>query len=97
MNIVLGEKTLIFLFAEKPAIAPPVFVFQKDKGQKVRGSYVLSSRLFSPRDLPGSHSRGCFCPLNLTLSWEDEGPMAFGSRGERLRWVCVERAQRPCF
>ncbi|KAF4014717.1 hypothetical protein G4228_006100 [Cervus hanglu yarkandensis] len=30
----LGEKTPIFLFAEKPAIAPPVFVFQKEKGQK---------------------------------------------------------------
>uniref|UniRef100_G3UNY3 Ran-binding protein 3 n=1 Tax=Meleagris gallopavo TaxID=9103 RepID=G3UNY3_MELGA len=28
------EKTTIFLFAEKPAIAPPVFVFQKDKAQK---------------------------------------------------------------
>ncbi|XP_049495664.1 ran-binding protein 3 isoform X3 [Panthera uncia] len=34
MNIVLGGKQPIFLFAEKPAIAPPVFVFQKDKGQK---------------------------------------------------------------
>uniref|UniRef100_A0A2I3GRD0 Ran-binding protein 3 n=1 Tax=Nomascus leucogenys TaxID=61853 RepID=A0A2I3GRD0_NOMLE len=34
MHIVLGGKKLIFLFAEKPAIAPPVFVFQKDKGQK---------------------------------------------------------------
>eukprot|EP00069_Balaena_mysticetus_P010777 bmy_06928T0 len=33
-NEVLGGKTPIFLFAEKPAIAPPVFVFQKDKGQK---------------------------------------------------------------
>uniref|UniRef100_A0A8D1IMU3 Ran-binding protein 3 n=1 Tax=Sus scrofa TaxID=9823 RepID=A0A8D1IMU3_PIG len=33
-NTVLGGKTPIFLFAEKPAIAPPVFVFQKDKGQK---------------------------------------------------------------
>uniref|UniRef100_A0A7N4PN89 Ran-binding protein 3 n=1 Tax=Sarcophilus harrisii TaxID=9305 RepID=A0A7N4PN89_SARHA len=31
---VLGGKKPIFLFAEKPAIAPPVFVFQKDKGQK---------------------------------------------------------------
>lgn len=26
----------MFLFAEKPAVAPSVFVFQKDKGQKVR-------------------------------------------------------------
>lgn len=31
------EKTpMISLFTEKPAIAPPVFVFQKDKAQKVR-------------------------------------------------------------
>lgn len=55
MTIVLGGKKPIFLFAEKPAIAPPVFVFQKDKGQKVRGWYVLSSHdysdLFSPRGL----------------------------------------------
>ena len=48
MNIVLGEKTLIFLFAEKPAIAPPVFVFQKEKGQKVRGRCVLPSPLPAP-------------------------------------------------
>uniref|UniRef100_A0A452U2A2 Ran-binding protein 3 n=1 Tax=Ursus maritimus TaxID=29073 RepID=A0A452U2A2_URSMA len=34
VTIVLGGKKPIFLFAEKPAIAPPVFVFQKDKGQK---------------------------------------------------------------
>lgn len=47
MHIVLGGKKLIFLFAEKPAIAPPVFVFQKDKGQKVRGWYVLSSLRYS--------------------------------------------------
>lgn len=33
----LLEKTpIISLFTEKPAIAPPVFVFQKDKAQKVR-------------------------------------------------------------
>ncbi|KAI2588177.1 RAN binding protein 3 [Homo sapiens] len=28
---------------EKPAIAPPVFVFQKDKGQKVRGRGQLAA------------------------------------------------------
>ncbi|XP_028942059.1 ran-binding protein 3 [Antrostomus carolinensis] len=33
MNVV-GKKPMISLFTEKPAIAPPVFVFQKDKAQK---------------------------------------------------------------
>lgn len=56
MNIMLGEKTPIFLFAEKPAIAPPVFVFQKEKGQKVRGRYVLPSPL-PPLPPPGLFPR----------------------------------------
>lgn len=62
MTIVLGGKKPIFLFAEKPAIAPPVFVFQKDKGQKVRGRYVLFTWLlwfvFSQRALPGHMAKG---------------------------------------
>lgn len=41
----------MFLFAEKPAVAPSVFVFQKDKGQKVRDHcalYTPSSDLLCP-------------------------------------------------
>lgn len=64
-NTVLGGKTPIFLFAEKPAIAPPVFVFQKDKGQKVRGRYVLPSHGYS--DLVSSQVSWLriFCLLSL--------------------------------
>lgn len=32
----IGKNPMISFFTEKPAIAPPVFVFQKDKAQKVR-------------------------------------------------------------
>lgn len=69
MNIVLGEKTLIFLFAEKPAIAPPVFVFQKEKGQKVRGP-VCSPIPFSPTTSPKGHS--------AATGLGEEGPVALG-------------------
>lgn len=37
---------MISLFTEKPAIAPPVFVFQKDKAQKVRRYWYFFSVLF---------------------------------------------------
>lgn len=36
LNIRQYKISFIYLFTEKPAIAPPVFVFQKDKAQKVR-------------------------------------------------------------
>lgn len=51
VNIVLRAKTPIFLFTEKPAIAPPVFVFQKDKGQKVRGPVCSLFKFVFPRGL----------------------------------------------
>ncbi|POI29096.1 hypothetical protein CIB84_007154, partial [Bambusicola thoracicus] len=38
---VVGKKTTMFLFAEKPAIAPPVFVFQKDKAQKFGSAFTI--------------------------------------------------------
>ncbi|EOB04247.1 Ran-binding protein 3, partial [Anas platyrhynchos] len=49
--------TTIFLFAEKPAIAPPVFVFQKDKAQK------RSADGSSPEDGDESDREdGNYCP-----------------------------------
>uniref|UniRef100_A0A8C4JI11 Ran-binding protein 3 n=1 Tax=Dromaius novaehollandiae TaxID=8790 RepID=A0A8C4JI11_DRONO len=51
------EKTTISLFAEKPAIAPPVFVFQKDKAQK------RSADGSSPEDGDESDREdGSYCP-----------------------------------
>lgn len=41
-----------FLFSEKPAVAPSVFVFQKDKGQKVRGRRALCIYTFLQLALP---------------------------------------------
>lgn len=92
MNVVLGGKKPIFLFAEKPAIAPPVFVFQKDKGQKVRATVFplqQSLRLFPPPQAPPAFQA-------FTLSWED-GSVAVGHRGDRSGWTCVDRTRRPCF
>uniref|UniRef100_A0A8C0GZQ4 Ran-binding protein 3 n=1 Tax=Chelonoidis abingdonii TaxID=106734 RepID=A0A8C0GZQ4_CHEAB len=52
----LLEKTISF-FAEKPAIAPPVFVFQKDKAQK------RSADASSPEDGEESDREdGSYCP-----------------------------------
>uniref|UniRef100_A0A8D0EV54 Ran-binding protein 3 n=1 Tax=Strix occidentalis caurina TaxID=311401 RepID=A0A8D0EV54_STROC len=54
---VTGKKPLISLFTEKPAIAPPVFVFQKDKAQK------RSADGSSPEDGDESDREdGSYCP-----------------------------------
>ena len=84
MNVVLGGKTPIFLFAEKPAIAPPVFVFQKDKGQKVRGRYVLPSHGYSALFSPQALSPQVAWPRILLP--RRKGPVALGYHGTRLRW-----------
>lgn len=39
--------SLHLLLTDKPAIAPPVFVFQKDKAQKVSFSFIHVFRLKS--------------------------------------------------
>lgn len=39
--ILICMTTLHSLLTDKPAIAPPVFVFQKDKAQKVRLPVLL--------------------------------------------------------
>lgn len=88
MNIVLGGKKPIFLFAEKPAIAPPVFVFQKDKGQKVRGQgagmfspHVITLIGFLPEVSPRSHGQGCFWLLSLHIELEGKRSCGF-----KLSW-----------
>lgn len=87
MNTVLGGKTPIFLFAEKPAIAPPVFVFQKEKGQKVRGRYVLPSPLPPP---PPPEGR------SAAMGLREEGLVALRLPWPRVNRGCVDKAQRPC-